>query len=442
VKPFFFISGSDFVEMFVGVGAARVRDMFEEAKKNAPCIIFVDEIDAIGRHRGAGTGGGNDEREQTLNQLLVEMDGFDKKDGSAEPVIIIAATNRPDVLDPALLRPGRFDRQITVPNPDITDREPIIELYFQQHGGVEADVSAKDWAARTTNCSPADLNNLINEAAILRDKAGKPLIADEHMHQAWDKIQMGSPRKLSLTDAELRATSAHEGGHVFGAIYGGLDKFLRFDKVSITPRSNSLGVTILNALRDPVSMTYEQVLASLICLQGGREAELLMHGGDPSKVTSGCSNDIKRAAEAAHQALTQQGFGVFVDPVNLTAMAYDTNTPDPFLGKTMALGAGSSCSEETQRHIDQAAHKMISESAAAVAKILKEHGEEWVAVVNELYAKQTMSREEVYAVINAVRVKNGLEPLDGTAVFEVVDHPLEWTAITAQLAERETAAAI
>src|SRR6202023_2959795 len=285
--PFFTISGSDFVEMFVGVGASRVRDMFEQAKKNAPCIIFIDEIDAVGRHRGAGLGGGNDEREQTLNQLLVEMDGFESNEG----IILIAATNRPDVLDPALLRPGRFDRQVVVPNPDVVGREQILKVHVR-NVPLAADVDVKVVARGTPGFSGADLANLVNEAALMAARKNRRMVTHADFEEAKDKVMMGAERKsMVMTEDEKRMTAYHEGGHALVALSVPATDPLH--KVTIIPRGRALGVTMFLPERDKYSQSKQEIKAMMTSLFGGRVAEELIFGED--KVTTGASDDIRRA---------------------------------------------------------------------------------------------------------------------------------------------------
>ena len=298
--PFFTISGSDFVEMFVGVGASRVRDMFDQAKKNAPCIIFIDEIDAVGRHRGAGLGGGNDEREQTLNQLLVEMDGFEANEG----IIIIAATNRPDVLDPALLRPGRFDRQIVVPNPDVVGREKILKVHVRKVP-LAPDVDLKVIARGTPGFSGADLMNLVNEAALLAARRGKRIVTMNEFEDAKDKVMMGAERRtLVMTDDEKRLTAYHEAGHAIVAL--NVPATDPVHKATIIPRGRALGMVMQLPERDKLSMTYEQMTSRLAIMMGGRIAEEMIFGKD--KVTSGAQSDIEQATRLARMMVTRWGF--------------------------------------------------------------------------------------------------------------------------------------
>ncbi len=305
--PFFTISGSDFVEMFVGVGASRVRDMFEQAKKNAPCIIFIDEIDAVGRHRGAGLGGGNDEREQTLNQLLVEMDGFEPNEG----IIIIAATNRPDVLDPALLRPGRFDRQIVVPNPDITGREKILKVHMRKVP-LAPDVDVKTLARGTPGFSGADLMNLVNEAALLAARRSKRLVTMAEFEDAKDKVMMGAERRtLVMTEEEKKLTAYHEAGHALVALHQEASDPIH--KATIIPRGRALGMVMRLPEKDQVSLTRAKCKADLAVAMGGRVAEEMIFGYE--KVTSGASGDIQMATKLARAMATQFGMSDKLGPL-------------------------------------------------------------------------------------------------------------------------------
>ena len=298
--PFFTISGSDFVEMFVGVGASRVRDMFEQAKKNAPCIIFIDEIDAVGRHRGAGLGGGNDEREQTLNQLLVEMDGFEANEG----IILIAATNRPDVLDPALLRPGRFDRQVIVPNPDVVGREQILKVHVRKVP-LAPDVNLKTIARGTPGFSGADLMNLVNEAALMAARRNRRMVTQHEFEDAKDKVMMGAERKsLVMTEEEKMLTAYHEGGHAIVAF--NVKATDPVHKATIIPRGRALGMVMQLPERDKLSMSFEQMTSRLAIMMGGRVAEEMIFGHD--KVTSGAQSDIEQATRLARMMVTRWGF--------------------------------------------------------------------------------------------------------------------------------------
>src|SRR5690349_11859921 len=344
--PFFTISGSDFVEMFVGVGASRVRDMFEQAKKNAPCIVFIDEIDAVGRHRGAGLGGGNDEREQTLNQLLVEMDGFE----STEGVILIAATNRPDVLDPALLRPGRFDRQVVVPNPDVVGRQKILEVHMRKVP-LSSDVDPKIIARGTPGFSGADLANLVNEAALMAARRGKRSVAMSEFEQAKDKVMMGAERRsMVMTEDEKKLTAYHEAGHALCMLYAEAHEPLH--KVTIIPRGRALGVTMFLPERDQYSQSKVEIKAMMASLFGGRVAEELIFGTE--KVTTGASDDIKRATSLARRMVTEFGFSD-----KLGRVRYQSNEQEVFLGHSVAQS--TNISDETAKLIDQEVRKLIED---------------------------------------------------------------------------------
>jgi cell division protease FtsH len=357
--PFFSISGSDFVEMFVGVGASRVRDMFEQAKKQAPCIIFIDEIDAVGRHRGAGVGGGNDEREQTLNQLLVEMDGFEVNDG----VIVVAATNRPDVLDPALLRPGRFDRQVVVGLPDIRGREQILKVHMRKVP-IDDNVKASLIARGTPGFSGADLANLVNEAALFSARAGKRLVTMEEFEKAKDKIMMGAERKsMVMSEKERLNTAYHESGHaVVGRLVPDHDPVY---KVSIIPRGRALGVTMFLPEEDRYSLSRQSILSQICSLYGGRIAEELTLGKDG--VTTGASNDIQRATEMARNMVTKWGLSDELGP-----LLYSEDEGEVFLGRSAASQA-KSVSSDTAVAIDHEVRRIIDECYARATKILTDN---------------------------------------------------------------------
>ena len=357
--PFFSISGSDFVEMFVGVGASRVRDMFEQAKKQSPCIIFIDEIDAVGRHRGAGLGGGHDEREQTLNQLLVEMDGFEGNDG----VIVVAATNRPDVLDPALLRPGRFDRQVVVGLPDIRGREQILKVHMRKVP-INDNVKAGVIARRTPGFSGADLANLVNEAALFSARAGKRLVTMEEFEKAKDKIMMGAERKsMVMSDKERTNTAYHEAGHaIVGRMVPDHDPVY---KVSIIPRGRALGVTMFLPEEDRYSLSRQTILSQICSLYGGRIAEEITLGKDG--VTTGASNDIQRATEMARNMVTKWGLSETLGP-----LLYSEDEGEVFLGRSAASQA-KSFSGETAIAIDVEVRKIIDECYGRAKKILEDH---------------------------------------------------------------------
>ncbi|RZK90150.1 MAG: ATP-dependent zinc metalloprotease FtsH, partial [Methylobacterium sp.] len=342
--PFFTISGSDFVEMFVGVGASRVRDMFEQAKKNAPCIIFIDEIDAVGRHRGAGLGGGNDEREQTLNQLLVEMDGFEANEG----VIIIAATNRPDVLDPALLRPGRFDRQIMVPNPDVTGRERILRVHVRKVP-LAPDVDLKVIARGTPGFSGADLMNLVNESALLAARRGKRIVTMHEFEDAKDKVMMGAERRsMAMTEDEKALTAYHEAGHALVGIHEPFNDPLH--KVTIIPRGRALGVTMNLPERDRYGMRKNEMEARLVMIFGGRAAEEIIYGLD--NVTTGASNDIQQATNMARAMVMEYGMSE-----KLGRLRYRQNQEEIFLGHSVSQQ--QNMSEDTSRMIDSEVRGII-----------------------------------------------------------------------------------
>ena len=355
--PFFTISGSDFVEMFVGVGASRVRDMFEQAKKNAPCIIFIDEIDAVGRHRGAGLGGGNDEREQTLNQLLVEMDGFEQNEG----IIIIAATNRPDVLDPALLRPGRFDRQIVISNPDFIGREKILRVHVRKVP-LAPDVDLKVVARGTPGFSGADLMNLVNEAALLAARRGKRVVTRQEFEDSRDKIMMGAERRtLIMTEEEKRLTAYHEAGHALVSV--SMPASTPIHKATIIPRGRALGMVQSLPERDQISQSYEQLIAMLAMSMGGRVAEELVFGKD--KVTSGAAGDIQQVTKIARAMVTRLGFSD-----KLGTVMYGENQDEVFLG--YSLGRQQNISEATAETIDQEVRRLVHEAHDTATRILTE----------------------------------------------------------------------
>ncbi|MDX6805718.1 ATP-dependent zinc metalloprotease FtsH [Terrihabitans rhizophilus] len=382
--PFFTISGSDFVEMFVGVGASRVRDMFEQAKKNAPCIIFIDEIDAVGRHRGAGLGGGNDEREQTLNQLLVEMDGFEANEG----IIIIAATNRPDVLDPALLRPGRFDRQVVVPNPDVLGREKILKVHARKVP-LAPDVNLKTVARGTPGFSGADLMNLVNEAALMAARRSKRMVTHAEFEDAKDKIMMGAERKtLVMTEQEKILTAYHEGGHAIVAL--NVPATDPVHKATIIPRGRALGMVMQLPERDKLSMSYEQMTSRLAILMGGRVAEEITFG--PDKVTSGASSDIQQATKLARAMVTQWGFSD-----QLGTVMYGDQQEEVFLGYSM--GKQPTVSEETARKIDAEVRRLVEEGYATARTILTEKNDQLEALSQGLLEYETLSGDEIIGLL-------------------------------------------
>ncbi len=378
--PFFTISGSDFVEMFVGVGASRVRDMFEQAKKHAPCIIFIDEIDAVGRHRGAGLGGGHDEREQTLNQLLVEMDGFEGNEG----VIVIAATNRPDVLDPALLRPGRFDRQVVVPLPDIKGREHILKVHLRKVP-IDDDVQPKYIARGTPGFSGADLANLVNEAALFAAKENARVVSMEHLEKAKDKIMMGSERRsMVMKDKEKKMTAYHEAGHaIVGLLVPSHDPVY---KVSIIPRGRALGVTMFLPEEDRYSLTKEQLNSQISSLFGGRIAEELIYGSD--MVTTGASNDIERATELARNMVTKWGLSSKLGP-----LAYTEEEGEVFLGRSVTKH--KNVSDETAHIIDEEIRSVIDHNYERAENILKENMDKLHAMAEALMTYETIDRDQI-----------------------------------------------
>jgi cell division protease FtsH len=377
--PFFTISGSDFVEMFVGVGASRVRDMFEQAKKNAPCIVFIDEIDAVGRHRGAGLGNGNDEREQTLNQLLVEMDGFEANEG----IIIVAATNRPDVLDPALLRPGRFDRQVVVPRPDIEGREKILAVHTKKLP-LAPDVDPRTIARGTPGFSGADLANLANEAALLAARKGKRLVSMKDFEEAKDKVMMGAERKsMVMTEDEKKATAYHEAGHALVSLHvPGCDPL---HKVTIIPRGRALGVTWNLPERDRYSMSMKQMKARLALCFGGRIAEQLIYGKD--ELNTGASNDIQQATDMARAMVMEYGMSE-----KLGWLRYRDNQDEVFLGHSVARS--QNVSEETARLIDQEVRRIIEEAEATARGVLTDNLDELHRLAEALLEYETLTGDE------------------------------------------------
>ena len=386
--PFFTISGSDFVEMFVGVGASRVRDMFEQAKKNAPCIIFIDEIDAVGRHRGAGLGGGNDEREQTLNQLLVEMDGFEANEG----IILIAATNRPDVLDPALLRPGRFDRQITISNPDFIGRERILRVHVRKVP-LAPDVELKTIARGTPGFSGADLMNLVNEAALLAARRGKRVVTRQEFEDSRDKIMMGAERRtLMMTEEEKLLTAYHEGGHALVSL--SMPASTPIHKATIIPRGRALGMVQSLPERDQISQSYEQLISMLAMAMGGRVAEELVFGKD--KVTSGAAGDIQQVTKIARAMVTRLGFSE-----KLGYVMYGENQDEVFLGYTM--GRQQNISEETAKTIDEEVRRLIHEAHVTATRVLTERRADLETLANGLMEFETLSGEEIVALLQGVK---------------------------------------
>jgi len=383
--PFFSISGSDFVEMFVGVGAARVRDMFEQAKKHAPCIIFIDEIDAVGRHRGAGLGGGHDEREQTLNQLLVEMDGFEGSEG----VIVIAATNRPDVLDPALLRPGRFDRQVVVPLPDVRGREQILKVHMRKVP-VSADVEPMTIARGTPGFSGADLANLVNEAALFAARENSREVRMEHFERAKDKIMMGAERRsMIMSEDEKKLTAYHEAGHaIVGRLVPDHDPVY---KVTIIPRGRALGVTMYLPENDRYSYNKENIISRLCSLYGGRVAEELIFGAD--KVTTGASNDIERATKMARNMVTKWGLSDKLGPI-----AYSEDEDEVFLGRSVTQH--KSVSDETARLIDEEVREILDRAYARSTELLTANLDKLHTMAEALLQYETIDAQQIEDIMN------------------------------------------
>ncbi len=390
--PFFNISGSDFVEMFVGVGASRVRDMFEQAKKSAPCIIFIDEIDAVGRHRGAGLGGGNDEREQTLNQLLVEMDGFDANEG----IIIVAATNRPDVLDPALLRPGRFDRQIVVGRPDIEGREKILAVHMRKVP-IAPDVNARTIARGTPGFSGADLANLVNEAALLAARKGKRLVSMAEFEEAKDKVMMGVERKsMVMTDDEKKMTAYHEAGHAIVSIHEPASDPIH--KATIIPRGRALGMVMRLPERDQYSYHRDKMFANLSVSMGGRVAEEVIFGYD--KVSSGASSDISYATSLAKSMVTQWGMSDLLGPLQ-----YGENQEEVFLGHSVTRT--QNVSEETARMIDSEVKRIVTSGYDRAKQVLTDNVEQLHKLALALLEYETLSGDEIKRVLAGETIDRG-----------------------------------
>ena len=388
--PFFTISGSDFVEMFVGVGASRVRDMMEQGKKNSPCIIFIDEIDAVGRSRGAGLGGGNDEREQTLNQLLVEMDGFETNEG----VIIIAATNRPDVLDPALLRPGRFDRQVVVANPDIVGREAILKVHIKKIN-TGPDVKLRTIARGTPGFSGADLANLCNESALLAARKNKRIVTMSDIEEAKDKVMMGAERRsMVMTEEDRKLTAYHEGGHAIIALNEKASDPIH--KATIIPRGRALGVVWTLPERDKYSHSREYLEANISKAMGGRVAEEIIFGHE--KVTSGASSDIQMATKLAKDMVTKFGMSNELGP-----LSYGENEDEVFLGRQIARQ--THMSEETSKRVDQAVKKLVDAGYQRAKKILTEKLADLHKLAKALLVYETLSGEEIKELI-----ENNVEP--------------------------------
>ncbi|MDO8926095.1 MAG: ATP-dependent zinc metalloprotease FtsH [Sideroxyarcus sp.] len=415
--PFFSISGSDFVEMFVGVGAARVRDMFEQAKKQSPCIIFIDEIDAVGRQRGAGLGGGNDEREQTLNALLVEMDGFEGTSG----VIVIAATNRPDVLDPALLRPGRFDRQVVVPLPDIRGREQILLVHMRKVP-MAPDVKADILARGTPGMSGADLANLVNEAALFAARRSKRFVEMDDFEAAKDKIFMGAERKtMVITPEDKKKTAYHESGHaIIGSLLKGCDPV---HKVSVIPRGRALGVTLSLPETDRYSVYREQMLDKISMLFGGRVAEELFTGD----ISTGASNDFERATQMARDMVTRYGMSDLMGP-----MVYAENEGEVFLGRSVTTH--KNISEATMQKVDSEIRRILDEQYALASKLLKENSDKVEAMTNALMEWETIDAEQIQDIMAgkpprapkpSQSSKTPEPPKDETPTAPVTDKPAE-----------------
>jgi cell division protease FtsH len=381
--PFFTISGSDFVEMFVGVGASRVRDMFDQAKKNAPCIVFIDEIDAVGRHRGAGYGGGNDEREQTLNQLLVEMDGFEANEG----VILIAATNRPDVLDPALLRPGRFDRQVQVPNPDITGRQKILNVHAKKTV-LGPDIDLRIIARGTPGFSGADLANLVNEAALMAARIGKRFVTMEDFENAKDKVMMGAERRsMVMTEDEKKLTAYHEAGHAVVGLH--LPQHDPIHKATIIPRGRALGLVLSLPERDQLSVTKLKYKSKIAMAMGGKVAEEIIFG--PENVTSGASSDIQQITKIARAMVTQ--FGMSNELGNIDFI----NEQQTYLGpSTGNIQAGP----ETQEKIDSEIRRIVDEGYETAKKILTKNKKKLDNLANGLLEYETLTGNEITKVMN------------------------------------------
>jgi cell division protease FtsH len=390
--PFFTISGSDFVEMFVGVGASRVRDMFDQAKKSAPCIVFIDEIDAVGRHRGAGLGNGNDEREQTLNQLLVEMDGFEANEG----IIIIAATNRPDVLDPALLRPGRFDRQVVVPRPDIDGREQILTVHMKKVP-LAPDVDARVIARGTPGFSGADLANLVNEAALLAARKGKRLVAMQEFEDAKDKVLMGTERKsMVMTEDEKRMTAYHEAGHAIVALHEPASDPIH--KATIIPRGRALGLVMRLPERDSYSYHRDKMYANLAVAMGGRVAEEMIFGYD--KVSSGASSDIQYATQLARDMVTRWGMSDALGPLQ-----YAEPEEEVFLG--YSVNRQRQMSNETAQAIDAEIRKIVEDGYKRANSLLTENREQLEALAKALLEYETLSGDEIKKVLAGETIDRG-----------------------------------
>jgi len=383
--PFFTISGSDFVEMFVGVGASRVRDMFEQGKKNAPCIIFIDEIDAVGRHRGAGLGGGNDEREQTLNQLLVEMDGFEANEG----VILIAATNRPDVLDPALLRPGRFDRQVVVPNPDVLGREQILKVHMRKVP-LAPDVDAKVIARGTPGFSGADLANLVNESALMAARRGRRMVTMAELEEAKDKVMMGSERRsMVMTEDEKKLTAYHEAGHALVAL--SMPKHDPLHKVTIIPRGRALGVTMSLPEKDRYGYSRIELTSRIAMMFGGRVAEEIVFGAE--NITTGAGDDIRQATNLARRMVTEWGMSEKLGPLR-----YSDNEEEVFLGHSVTQRKNTS--DATAALIDEEIRTVVEDGEKTARNILSENRDKLEAIAQALLEYETLSGDDVRTLVD------------------------------------------
>jgi cell division protease FtsH len=408
--PFFTISGSDFVEMFVGVGASRVRDMFEQGKKNAPCIIFIDEIDAVGRHRGAGLGGGNDEREQTLNQLLVEMDGFETNEG----VILIAATNRPDVLDPALLRPGRFDRQVVVPNPDILGREKILKVHMK-NVSIAKNVDPRIIARGTPGFSGADLANLINEAALLAARKNKINVGMIELEQAKDKVMMGAERRsMVMTEDEKKMTAYHEAGHALVML--NVEGHEPLHKVTIIPRGRALGVTMWLPERDKLSQTRTELEALIASMFGGRVAEELIYG--KKNVTTGAGNDIQQATNLARRMVMEFGFSDKLGPLR-----YETNQEEVFLGHSVAQQRN--ISDDTARLIDEEVRKLVETGEKTSRNILTKKIDDLHKIAKGLLEYESLSADDISNILKGKDVEKTNTNINTTSLDQGSDESVK-----------------
>ncbi len=387
--PFFSISGSDFVEMFVGVGASRVRDMFEQGRKNAPCIIFIDEIDAVGRHRGAGLGGGNDEREQTLNQMLVEMDGFETQEG----IVLVAATNRPDVLDPALLRPGRFDRQVVVPNPDIDGREKILQVHLEKVR-VGPDVEPRIIARGTPGFSGADLANLVNESALLAAKRNRKVVAMEELEEAKDKVMMGAERRsLVMGEEERKLTAYHESGHAIAALHSEASDPIH--KATIIPRGQALGMVMRLPEKDHFAYGRDKLEANLVVAMGGRVAEEMIFGAD--KITTGASSDIQQATGIARKMVTEWGMSETLGP-----LYYTENQQEVFLGHSVSKQ--QNVSEDTARQIDVEIRKIVTKADKTCRDILKKNADQLENLAQALLKYETLNGQEIQDLLAGKKI--------------------------------------